>query len=331
MNLRAKISDNDPAEGNPLGPGRISVVVPSYNHAPFVEKCLRSIMGQTLHPAELIVIDDGSNDDSPQIIERVLNNCPFPSELIARQNKGLCATLNEGFERCRAGEYFAYLASDDAWLPDFLRARAELLQSRPNAVLGYGHTYIVDERNRVIECTSDWARYRDGNVRQMLLRTTAPFSPTVLYRRTALERHRWNEASKLEDYELYLRLSADGDFAFDPSVLSAWRRHGSNTSHDLKFMINACIEAQRRVAPHLGISAKELEASHAAIKWRYAEDFIRSGHKRKALALSLGNLRGAPSTTSVVRMLARLLVPHRILRWRKRLTQRRANRRYGFV
>ena len=103
-------------------PATVSVVVPSYNHAQFIEATLRSIMKQTLPPAELIVIDDGSSDDSPAVIERVLNDCPFPCELIARDNRGLCATLNEGFERSR-GNYFAYLGSDDLWLPDFLKAR----------------------------------------------------------------------------------------------------------------------------------------------------------------------------------------------------------------
>ena len=96
----------------PAARATVSVVVPSYNHAQFVAATLQSIMKQTLRPAELIVIDDGSNDESPQIIERVLNDCPFPCELIARENRGLCATLNEGFGRT-FGEYFAYLGSDD--------------------------------------------------------------------------------------------------------------------------------------------------------------------------------------------------------------------------
>ena len=86
----------------------VFVVVPSYNHAPFVEKCLRSIIGQSVRPTKLLVIDDGSNDGSPDVIARVLKDCPFPSELIARENRGLCATLNQSFDES-SGEYFAYL------------------------------------------------------------------------------------------------------------------------------------------------------------------------------------------------------------------------------
>jgi alpha-1,3-rhamnosyltransferase len=184
----------------------VSVVVPSFNHAQFVGKCLRSIMGQTQSPRELIVIDDGSSDGSVRVIEQALKDCPFHCELIARPNKGLSATLNEGLSRSR-GTYFAYLGSDDFWLSSFLQARVALLESRPRAILAYGHVYAIDELDRIIECTSEWAGYVDGDARRMLLRSTAPPSPTVLYRRKALERHGWNEEAKLEDYELYLRLS----------------------------------------------------------------------------------------------------------------------------
>src|SRR5882672_4544514 len=156
----------------PRGQPRVSVVVPSYNHAPFVEATLRSIMKQTLQPAQLLVIDDGSRDESTAVIERVLSACPFPCELVVRSNRGLCATLNEGFERTR-GNYFAYLGSDDLWLPDFLSARVGLLESRPEAVLAYGHAYFIDEQNAIIDCTADWAHYADGDVREMLLQTTA--------------------------------------------------------------------------------------------------------------------------------------------------------------
>jgi len=308
----------------------VSVVVPSYNHAPFVASCLRSIIRQTRKPRELIVIDDGSSDGSPRVVEQELKNCPFPCELIVRPNKGLCATLNEGLSRSR-GKYFAYLGSDDIWLPSFLQARFALLESRPAAVLAYGHAYVVDESGRVIECTKEWANYVDGDARRMLLWSTAPPSPTVLYRRKALERHGWNEEAKLEDYELYLRLSGEGEFAFDPQVLAAWRQHGGNTSRDLSLMIEQSEASQRRVAGMLGLCPPELEAIQVALRWRYVEDFLRSGQKRKAVALMYGNFRGDVAASLLLRLAFRLTVPHRIMRWRRRLSQQRAHERYGEI
>src|SRR4030095_11757387 len=238
-------------------PAAVSVVVPSCNHARFIEAALRSIIKQSLPPAELIVIDDGSSDESPRIIERVLSDCPFHCELVTRENYGLCATLNEGFERT-SGDYFAYLGSDDLWLPDFLKARVGLLQSRAKAVLAYGHAYYIDDENRIIDSTAEWAHYADGDARDMLLQTIGPMSPTVLYRRVALEQQRWNEEAKLEDYDLYLRLSAEGEFAFDPQILAAWRRHDSNVSWDQKLMLEEQLKAQAEAAVRFGFSKERV-------------------------------------------------------------------------
>ena len=311
-------------------PAAVSVVVPSFNHARFIGATLRSIMQQTLWPANLLVIDDGSSDDSPAIIERTLNECPFSCEFIARDNRGLCATLNEGFEKTR-GDYFAYLGSDDLWLPNFLKARVQLLESRPDAVLAYGHSYFVDEENRVIDCTADWATYADGDVREMLLATTAPMSPTVLYRRSAVGQQRWDERSQLEDYDLYLRLSAEGPFLFDPRVLSAWRRHGSNTSRDQTMMLEEHLKAQHAAALRFGFSDEQVEELQRATRFNRAEDFLGVGDKSQALSLLTHNLRGAQSARGTARILLRLLMPNSFMRGRARVRQRKAHQRYGTI
>lgn len=308
----------------------MSVVVPSYNHAPFVELTLRSIFRQTFAPAELLVIDDGSTDSSLKIIEPVLHDCPFPCEFVARHNRGLSATLNEGFARTR-GEYFAYLGSDDLWLPDFLKTRVSLLESRARAVLAYGHAYLIDEQNAIVDSTADWARYADGNVREMLLQTTAPMSPTVLYRREALKRQRWNEESKLEDYDLYLRLSAEGPFAFDPQILSAWRRHGSNVSWDQTLMLEEQLKAQRAAALRFGFTDRQVEELQRETRFKRAEDFLRVGDKLQALSLLMHNLRGVKSPRATARILLRLLIPNSFMRGRARVRQRKVHERHGTI
>ena len=308
---------------------RVCVVVPSYNHAAFIETALRSIFRQTLQPATLLVIDDGSVDDSPRIIEKVLSDCPFPCELIARENRGLCHTLNEGLAKTH-GDYFAYLGSDDLWLPDFLSARVRLLDARPRAALAYGHAFLIDEENRIVDCTLDWADYADGDARRMLIeQTIAPMSPTVAYRRTSLERHGWNESARLEDYDLYLRLCVEGEFAFDARALSAWRRHASNASWNQRMMLDEQLQAQRRSASLLGLSDEELSRLQTRIRFSRAEDFLRIGEKGDALWLLLGNMRGATSARTLARMTARLLVPYSLVRLRMRRAQRRASARYG--
>jgi alpha-1,3-rhamnosyltransferase len=305
----------------------VSVVVPSYNHTQFVASCLRSIIRQTHPPKKLLVIDDGSKDGSTQVIESVLKECSFPSELIARGNRGLSATLNQGLE-LTGGDYFAYLSSDDVWLDNFLAARIKLLRNRPAAVLAYGNSYLIDEQNKVVDCTADWAHYKDGDVREMLLQTTAPMSPTVLYKRKSLERHGWNEGDRLEDYELYLKLSLDGEFAFDPQVLSAWRVHETNTSWDQEMMLNEHLNALRRVAPKLGIGDRQLETLTKEINFNRVEDFLRLGNKKKATQLALKNLQGV-SLARLIRVLGRLALPYSAVSWWQQRRHHAATQKYG--
>lgn len=301
---------------------QVSVVVPSFNHAPFVERTIRSVFAQTHAPAELLVIDDGSRDDSAKVIERALASCPFPCELVARANRGLGATLNEGLARAARGKYFAYLGSDDLWLPDFLRARVELLERRPRAALAYGHCYWIDAEDRVTERTEEWATYADGDARAMLWRGVAPHSPTVVYRRDALKQYGWNEEARLEDYELYLLLAAGSEFAFDPRALSAWRVHGENASRDLSFMMREWLAAQRRVAALTGVSGDELARAQESVGWNCAENFARRGEKARAVELMYHNWRGAPSAVATVKMLLRLAAPRSLVE-RRRLRRRR--------
>lgn len=311
---------------------RISVCVPSYNHAPYIERCLQSIIRQSVKPSELLVIDDGSQDGSVVAIERILKGAPFPTELIKNQNKGLCATLNEALTKTR-GDYFAYLGSDDIWLPQFLEQRLKILEKRPKAVLCYGHAFLIDEADRIIQSSESWTKadYRDGDARLMLSRGISPVSSTVVYRRNAVEKHYWNENASLEDYELYLQLAEDGDFAFDAQVLAAWRIHSYNTSRDPRWLLSEVLAAQTRVSATLKWDQARLRRIQMATRFRFAEDFARKGHRAAALSLLLKNWRAAPSLQRIGDIALRLALPQRFLTIRRRAVEKKIVRRYGVL
>lgn len=306
----------------------VFVAVPSYNHAPFVEKCLRSIISQTHGPKKLLVIDDGSRDGSVEIIERVLRDCPFDAELRTRENRGLSATLNEAFS-ASSGEFFAYLGSDDVWLPTFLDEQTRLLNDRPKAVLAFAHAYLVDDADRIIGSTKEWTDFADGDLQPLLLRGVVFSSPGVLYRRSALAKHQWNEKSKLEDYEMYLRLSAEGEFARNRKILCAWRQHGVNASGNLPAMFPEMIAAQDRVAPSLGIDRQRLDEIQGRMKFEAAENFVRQGFRRQAARLFIENLCHAPSLLHIIRTAFRIAIPRSLFMWNRRRKQRNAAARFG--
>ncbi len=306
----------------------ISVVVPSFNHARFVERTLRSIFAQTVPIGKLLVIDDGSTDDSAAVIETVLKDCPFEAELRVRANRGLSATLNEGFA-ATSGEYFAYIGSDDLWRSIFLAEQIALLESRPEAVLAFSHAYLIDEDDRIIDRTDGWTDFADGDMLPLLLRGQIFSSPGVVYRRSALERHRWNEDSILEDYELYLKLSADGEFARNSKILCGWRQHGSNVSRDYPGMMKEWIEAQDRVAGSLPLTREELDRIQAELRFDSVAGFVRAGYRSEAGKLFRENLNGARSLPQVFGMAARLAVPRTLFEANRRRKMRRSVDRYG--
>jgi glycosyltransferase involved in cell wall biosynthesis len=249
----------------------------------------------------------------------------IPSDLIARENRGLCRTLNQALELSNA-KYFAYLGSDDLWLPEFLAARSRLLDERENAVLGYGHAYLIDNSGNAFDSTTNyidsWANYPDGDARSMILNGGAPISSTVAYRRSALNDLSWNENARLEDYEMYLKLMTKGDFAFDPQVLSAWRQHNTNTSLNRLMMLSELLSAHERNLKTLDTSQAELARVQQRIKFQYARMELQHGNKSGAMKLASESWRGATSVNQLLKFYLRMLVPMRLVEMRRQSRRR---------
>jgi len=131
-------------DSNPL----VSVVVPSYNHARYLPAALESVFAQTYRNIELIVIDDGSSDGSPAVIESLLARCPFPCTGLHRENRGAHATLNEAVRRAR-GAYINPLNSDDAFAPSRIEALVSGIAAEGRD-WGFGSVVHIDDDDRVV-------------------------------------------------------------------------------------------------------------------------------------------------------------------------------------
>src|SRR5579872_1076528 len=108
----------------------VSVVVASYNHAPYLRACIESVLNQTLVPREIIVVDDGSSDGSREILES------FGTALqpLFQQNRGTYAALNAGIHAA-SGDWIAIHNSDDLWEPEKLARQADLSAAHPEVGL----------------------------------------------------------------------------------------------------------------------------------------------------------------------------------------------------
>lgn len=208
---------------------RVSVLMPVYNAAPYVEQAIQSILLQTYRDFKLIVIDDGSCDGSIEVISSFTDSRIH----ILRNsvNRGIEHCLNMGLETAD-GEYIARMDADDYSLPDRLSAQVNYLDGHPDVgVCGTGYltmqneTVMLPEDPEIIKCT-------------LLLRNCLAH-PTVMLRR-ALAVH--NEASFYndsyrfaEDYHLWVKLSRRTRLVNLPEVHLLYRSHSNQISNTYKY------------------------------------------------------------------------------------------------
>lgn len=119
----------------------ISLVIPCFNAAPFVEAAIRSALGQTLPPDEILVVDDGSTDESAAIAEGLAG----PIRVIRQANGGISAARNTGVA-ASTGTHIAFLDADDLWTPQSLESRWSLWQAQPELDYVFGSIACFDDR-----------------------------------------------------------------------------------------------------------------------------------------------------------------------------------------
>ena len=118
---------------------RFSVIIPLYNKAPYVKKALESVFMQSFRDFELVVVDDGSSDDSMSVTQAILASCDVPHQLIHQDNAGVSTARNNGVAVSH-GEFLCFLDADDWWAPSFLEKMDELIRNYPEAGI-YGTNY----------------------------------------------------------------------------------------------------------------------------------------------------------------------------------------------
>jgi alpha-1,3-rhamnosyltransferase len=127
----------------------VSIIVPCYNHEKFITKCIESVINQTYKEWELIVIDDGSTDNSRDLLIKL--KAKFNFALIIQKNIGLPATLNKGIKEFSNGKYITFCASDDYWCHNKLELQVEYMENNPDIPMCFGKSYIIDEKGDINE------------------------------------------------------------------------------------------------------------------------------------------------------------------------------------
>jgi glycosyltransferase involved in cell wall biosynthesis len=207
----------------PLSP-TVTVLMPVYNTAAYLREAVESILNQTYRDFELLVINDGSTDESPALLEsfsdpriRIVHN-PV--------NSGLIATLNRGMELAQ-GKYIVRMDSDDISLPERVEKQVQYMESHPETGISGTWARIMGT-DRMIRYEEPDAAIRIRHLYQIHL-----IHPSVIMRKELIERHslRFDESFKhAEDFDFFTRASAHMKLANLPLPLLLYRQHAGSVS-----------------------------------------------------------------------------------------------------
>lgn len=279
----------------------VSVIIASYNHAPFVEESIASVLAQTYPKIELLVVDDGSHDDSVSRIERLQERHGF--DFRVQHNQGLSRTLNETIARAR-GELIAPFGSDDVMLPNRLALQVGYMHDKPEVGICAGNIQRIDAAGLAIGEPRDIAPRRLNFDDIFLNRQPGAPAPTLLIRRDAFEKvGGFDPDIRLEDVLLELKITHAGYFIdVMGEILARYRVHGSNTYKNHRFMVDNMLRTYAQFSSHPAYEKVCAEFRKSM--------FLKCARSDKALARQL--LRQIPLAqwdAKTLRGISRLLFP----------------------
>ena len=206
---------------------RVSVVIPTWNRAAWIADAIFSVLDQNYPNLEVIVVDDGSTDETAAVVRRFGHEVRY----VRQENGGPASARNRGI-RTATGEFVAFLDSDDLFETGKLHEQVQYFRRNPEAILVYCWFSIVDEcgRKRLGRRCNLSGLVADALLARCMQGPIA--TPTVMVRRSALlESGGFDEGMSLsEDIDLWCRLARLGPIGLIPEVLVRVRRHGANVS-----------------------------------------------------------------------------------------------------
>ena len=215
----------------------VSICIPSYNHSKYVVDLLDSIAADPYEPKEILVLDDGSSDNSLELMKawKARVAPAFSCEFRRQENAGVCVTLNRllGFAK---GEWAVLVASDDILIPGGIGKRIEAITRHKDCVAVFGDAHVVDQDGkRILESglvdlyRANKAKYHnpDSLLFQVVIRWSVP-GPVLMVKRMELIEMGGFTDGLLDDYDIYLRLADRRQLCFIDDFVASYRLHPNN-------------------------------------------------------------------------------------------------------
>ncbi|MBD8492564.1 glycosyltransferase family A protein [Pseudomonas syringae] len=248
----------------------VSIIAPCYNAGTYLECAIDSIFAQDYEPFEVIIVDDGSTDDSYARLQALQARYPF--QLYRQPNQGVSAALNHGLRHAR-GVFVATPDLDDIMLPFSVRIRAEYLNLHPQVgIVGALITYM-DCEGKDLKC-----QHREEveclHFDEVVRGAVVVGAPVALYRMQALrDAGGYDPAIRVQDFQITLRIAARG-YRIDvlPVKVTRYRRHPNNLSRNYKVLLDADLQALSSYIDHPDYPSAKAHALHKALKYAVVSD-----------------------------------------------------------
>lgn len=205
----------------------VSVVIATYNMARYLDQAIDSILVQQWRPLEIIVVNDGSTDDTDAVMKKYAD---YPQvRYIATENQGQPKAKNTGLRAAR-GKFIAFCDADDLWEPDKLALQMPLF-SDPKVGVVYSEISNIDEHNRRYEKPPVYKRHVGDIKNHLLLRNFVPFGTAVIRRACVEKNGLFDEQFRMGiDWDLWLRYSLDWHFTYVPQRTYIYREWSGQMS-----------------------------------------------------------------------------------------------------
>jgi glycosyltransferase involved in cell wall biosynthesis len=287
----------------------VSVVIPCFDQAHFLAEAIESVAIQTEVAVEIVVVDDGSSDNSYAVAGR------YPQARRLRQgNRGVAAARNLGLASSR-GEFVVFLDADDRLLPGAIALGVAALSKRPHVAFVAGMSRDIGSDGRQLGDRRQPLVRQDHYLR--LLEDCYIWSgSSIVHRRSALEAVQGFDESLSagDDYDLYLRIAYDFPIYCHDAVVTEYRRHGSNTTRDSAVVLASQLDVLRGQRPRLRgrgeraayrVGVRRTQAEHGRALARQAAADWQAGRRGRALQGLRTLVRRDPRSIASVPRLSR--------------------------
>lgn len=208
-------------------PPLVTVITPSFNRARWLEATAESILRQTYPSIEYIVVDDGSTDDTRDVVGRLRAREGHIVRYVRQDSGGEASAVNRGWAMAR-GEYVAIVSSDDPQPTDWLETCVRHMEEHRGAMVGYPDWRVIDDSGAPIRdvVTAEYDQ------QMMVGEARCLPGPGALIRRSAADGRKLRRAGLqyYSDFDCWLRLSLRGDFVRIPTCAANWRQHDESLS-----------------------------------------------------------------------------------------------------